>query len=139
MGAFFALGGGYVDGMYRDAARSAAAAVYGNPNFAFFMVVVPELSEAAVVLERLRHVLVSRGGGVLDGRGVLVPGGGGRGLAVCSGRWRLAGRFRWARFNRRLSLDHHPGDDLFLLLDFFRNDFGLRQQRPHRFQDILRI
>ena len=86
---------------------------------------VPELSETALVLVRLRHVLVrgADGGSGPGPAGVLL---------------RLAG-VPLPR-HRRLSLDHHAGDDLRAAAGILPQRFRLRrQQRPHRFQGHSRL
>ena len=83
--------------------QSAAAGLHG----------VPELHQAALVLARLRYVLVRGGDGAAGAwpAGVLL---------------RLAG-VSLAR-HRRLSVDHHPGDDLCAAAGLLPQRFRLRRQ-----------
>ena len=86
---------------------------------------VPELEGAALVLVRLRPFLVRRADG-------------GAGAGPARLRLRLV-RLPQPR-HRRLSLDHHPGDDLCAAARLLPQRHGLRrQQRPDRFQGHSRL
>ena len=121
-GAFFALGG-YAMGMYLMR-QIGARGVYGQPDAARLHG-VPELAGAALVLARLRPVLVRRADG-----------------AAGAGAARL--RLRLVRLpqprHRRLSLDHHPGADLRADARLLpQRDRLRRQQRPDRLQGHPRL
>ena len=121
-GAFFALGG-YAMGMYLMR-QIGSRGVYGNPILPDFMVFL-NYPKPAMVLVRLRHVLVRGADGA--------RGAGPAGLLL-----RLAG-VSFPR-HRRLSLDHHAGDDLRAAAGVLPQRFRLRrQQRPDRFQGHSRL
>ncbi len=121
-GAFFALGG-YAMGMYLMR-QIGSRGVYGNPVLPDFMVFLnyPKLPWYWHGFDMFWFAALMV---------VLVPGL----LAFC---FRLAG-VPLPR-HRRLSLDHHPGDDLCVAAGVLPQRFRLRrQQRPDRFQGYPRL
>ena len=119
-GAFFALGG-YAMGMYLMR-QIGSRGVYGNPLLPDFMVFLnyPKLPWYWNGFDHFWFAAV-------DG----AAGAGPAGLRV-----RLV-RVPLPR-HRRLSVDHHPGDDLRVAAGFFRNDFGFGGNNGLTdFKDIL--
>ena len=121
-GAFFALGG-YAMGMYLMR-QIGSRGVYGNPMLPDFMVFLnwKELPWFWYGFDQFWFAALMV---------VLVPG-------------LLAFVFGWFAFrsprHRRLSLDHHPGDDLCAAARLLPQRHGLRrQQRPDRFQGHPRL
>ncbi len=109
-GAFFALGG-YCMGMYLMR-QIGTRGVYGNPLLPDFMVFL-QLEGAALVLVGLRPFRLCRG-----------DGGAGAGPARLGVRLACLPLAR----HRRLSVDHHPGDDLRADARLLPQRHGVRRQ-----------